>query len=134
MPESITDRCTKAHEYIFLFSKSRRYYFDHVAIKEPVAESSIKRLSQNLDQQHGSTRAVMKHNGPMKAVYSRSSRDSFKRKNSKRALLFQIKHMELIDQKDQKASMTYLLVISAVFGKFLQSHTRVLISQHFQWT
>ncbi|RDL78723.1 site-specific DNA-methyltransferase, partial [Acinetobacter baumannii] len=85
MPESITDRCTKAHEYIFLFSKSRRYYFDHVAIKEPVAESSIKRLSQNLDQQHGSTRAVMKHNGPMKAVYSRSSRDSFKRKNSKRA-------------------------------------------------
>ena len=27
MPESITDRCTKAHEYIFLFSKSRRYYF-----------------------------------------------------------------------------------------------------------
>ncbi|EPR2785619.1 DNA-methyltransferase [Acinetobacter baumannii] len=85
MPESITDRCTKAHEYIFLFSKSCRYYFDHVAIKEPVAESSIKRLSQNLDQQHGSTRAVMKHNGPMKAVYSRSSRDSFKRKNSKRA-------------------------------------------------
>uniref|UniRef100_UPI0011232F99 DNA-methyltransferase n=1 Tax=Acinetobacter baumannii TaxID=470 RepID=UPI0011232F99 len=85
MPESITDRCTKAHEYIFLFSKARRYYFDHEAIKEPVAESSIKRLSQNLDQQHGSTRAVMKHNGPMKAVYSRSSRDSFKRKNSKRA-------------------------------------------------
>lgn len=86
MPESITDRCTKAHEYIFLFSKSRRYYFDHVAIKEPVAESSIKRLSQNLDDQQGSDRVVNKHNGPMKAVYSRSSRDSFKRSNSKRAV------------------------------------------------
>jgi len=85
MPESITDRCTKAHEYIFLFSKSRKYYFDHIAIKEPVAESSIKRLSQNIDQQNGSTRAVGKSNGPMKAVYSRSSRDSFKRTNSKRA-------------------------------------------------
>jgi DNA modification methylase len=35
MPESVTDRCTKAHEYLFLLSKSRRYYFDHVAIKEP---------------------------------------------------------------------------------------------------
>ena len=35
MPESVTDRCTKSHEYIFLFSKSPRYYFDAEAIKEP---------------------------------------------------------------------------------------------------
>lgn len=35
MPESVTDRCTKAHEYLFLLSKSERYYFDHEAIKEP---------------------------------------------------------------------------------------------------
>lgn len=35
MPESVTDRCTKSHEYIFLLSKSPRYYFDHEAIKEP---------------------------------------------------------------------------------------------------
>lgn len=34
MPESVTDRCTKAHEYIFLLSKSSRYYFDSEAIKE----------------------------------------------------------------------------------------------------
>lgn len=34
MPESVTDRCTKSHEYIFLFSKSQRYYFDHEAIQE----------------------------------------------------------------------------------------------------
>lgn len=34
MPESVTDRCTKAHEYIFLLSKGPRYYFDHEAIKE----------------------------------------------------------------------------------------------------
>lgn len=35
MPESVTDRCTKAHEYIFLLSKGPRYYFDAEAIKEP---------------------------------------------------------------------------------------------------
>ena len=35
MPESVQDRCTKAHEYIFLLSKSHKYHFDHVAIKEP---------------------------------------------------------------------------------------------------
>lgn len=35
MPESVQDRCTKAHEYIFLLSKSRTYYFDNESIKEP---------------------------------------------------------------------------------------------------
>lgn len=34
MPESVTDRCTKSHEYMFLLSKSRSYYFDNQAIKE----------------------------------------------------------------------------------------------------
>jgi len=34
MPESVTDRCTKAHEYIFLLSKSQRYFYDHESIKE----------------------------------------------------------------------------------------------------
>jgi len=35
MPESVKDRCTKAHEYIFLLSKSAKYYFDNESIKEP---------------------------------------------------------------------------------------------------
>ena len=35
MPESVTDRCTKSHEYIFLLSKSQKYFYDHVAVKEP---------------------------------------------------------------------------------------------------
>jgi len=34
MPESVTDRCTKAHEYIFLLSKNKKYYFDNESIKE----------------------------------------------------------------------------------------------------
>lgn len=35
MPESVRDRCTKAHEYIFLLTKSERYHFDAAAIREP---------------------------------------------------------------------------------------------------
>ena len=35
MPESVQDRCTKAHEYIFLLSKNKKYYYDNEAIKEP---------------------------------------------------------------------------------------------------
>lgn len=38
MPESVRDRCTKAHEYIFLLSKSQKYYFDSDAIKEPSSQ------------------------------------------------------------------------------------------------
>lgn len=35
MPESVRDRCVKSHEYVFLLSKSKHYYFDHLAIQEP---------------------------------------------------------------------------------------------------
>ena len=38
MPESVRDRCTKAHEYVFLLSKGSRYYYDADAIKEPIAD------------------------------------------------------------------------------------------------
>ena len=44
MPESVKDRCTKSHEYIFLFSKNQNYYFDVEAIKEPTVDrKSLKR-------------------------------------------------------------------------------------------
>lgn len=43
MPESVADRPTKAHEYIFLLSKSGKYFYNAEAIKEPVAESTIGR-------------------------------------------------------------------------------------------
>lgn len=68
MPESVRDRCTKSHEYIFLLSKSRNYYFDAEAIADPVAESTTKRLNQDLESQRGSTRVPGKTNGAMKAV------------------------------------------------------------------
>jgi DNA modification methylase len=72
MPESVRDRCTKAHEYIFLLSKSERYWYDGDAISEALAYSSIERLSQpTLGQQEGSGRVPGKTNGNMKAVLPR---------------------------------------------------------------
>jgi DNA modification methylase len=69
MPESVRDRCTKAHEYIFMLSKSARYYYDADAIAEPLASTSIDRLTQaNLANQKGSDRVPGKTNGNMKAV------------------------------------------------------------------
>jgi DNA modification methylase len=69
MPESVTDRPTKAHEYVFLLTKSARYYYDAAAIAEPITESSRARLGQpNLENQMGSDRVPGKTNGNMKAV------------------------------------------------------------------
>jgi DNA modification methylase len=71
MPESVTDRCTKSHEYIFLLSKSQHYYFDAEAISEPVANSTVKRLQQDIENQKGSDRVPGKTNGTMKAAAPR---------------------------------------------------------------
>ena len=70
MPESVTDRPTKSHEYIFLLTKNLRYYYDYQAIREPVSESTVGRLQQDIANQAGSERANggKKENGNLKAV------------------------------------------------------------------
>jgi site-specific DNA-methyltransferase (adenine-specific) len=74
MPESVKDRPTSAHEKIWLITKSKKYYYDADAIREPLASSSLTRLNQpNLKNQKGSTRANggMKLNGNMKAAWGK---------------------------------------------------------------
>ncbi len=48
MPESTRDRCTRSHEYLFMLTKAAKYFYDQDAIREPVAESSIKRAEYGL--------------------------------------------------------------------------------------
>jgi DNA modification methylase len=52
MPESVTDRPTKSHEYIFLMTKSPRYYYDHEAIKEPASDESMARMKRGVSDSH----------------------------------------------------------------------------------
>lgn len=77
MPESVTDRCTKAHEYLFLLTKSERYYFDNEAIKEPANKGAA-----GSDFHTGKTG---EHQQGRSSIKPRSKRDSFKRDDSKRA-------------------------------------------------
>lgn len=53
MPESVTDRPTKSHEYIFLMSKSPKYYYDHEAIKEEGKQESISRYKYAFSGREG---------------------------------------------------------------------------------
>lgn len=55
MPESCKDRPTKSHEYIFLLSKSQKYYYDSEAIKEHNSESSIKRFGEKYSRKSPGT-------------------------------------------------------------------------------
>lgn len=87
MPESVTDRCTKSHEYLFLMTKSERYYFDSEAISETVTLSIVERLSQpTLDQQYGSDRVPGKTNGPMKAHVPKRSGNKERKAASQRGV------------------------------------------------
>lgn len=78
MPESVRDRCTKAHEYMFLLSKSKRYYFDHEAIKEPAASN------RTVGTGVGWNTTSKNDHRDNRADRTRSRRDSFKREGSKR--------------------------------------------------
>jgi len=57
MPESVQDRCTKSHEYIFLLTKNQKYYFDNQAIKEPAIHSN--RSAGNKNPQKGAEKEGM---------------------------------------------------------------------------
>lgn len=56
LPESVKDRPTKSHEYVFLLAKSQFYHYDQKAICEPVSESTKQRLAQNIGQENGTFR------------------------------------------------------------------------------
>jgi DNA modification methylase len=63
MPESIRDRCTKAHEYLFLLSKNERYYFDSEAISEP-AVSAGRVVDYTGEQKNNTTDIVLQQTRP----------------------------------------------------------------------
>ena len=52
LPESVNDRPTKAHEYLFLFSKSARYFYDADSIREPHSPDSIRRTKRKFVYKH----------------------------------------------------------------------------------
>ena len=59
MPESVGDRCTKAHEYLFLLAKSERYYYDAEAIKEPSSPDTHARYARGRSDTHKNAGAAL---------------------------------------------------------------------------
>ena len=73
MPESVKDRCTKSHEYIFLLSKNKKYYYDNEAIKEPVKQDWGTRNRAN-GKYHNSGSGLQPHSGLTKSYTTKNKR------------------------------------------------------------
>lgn len=86
MPESVRDRCTKAHEYVFLLSKSPRYFYDHEAIKEPANLTGKGNANTFRGGAYVNDGTFNNSEGGNRTVSgnTRAKRDSFKREGSKR--------------------------------------------------
>lgn len=72
MPESVTDRCTKAHEYVFMLSKSGRYFFDADAVKETAKDWGTRNRVN--DKKNGAT-GLKPHSGFGNENYAETGRN-----------------------------------------------------------
>ena len=72
MPESVQDRCTKAHEYIFLLSKSSKYYYDNEAIKEEAQDWGTRKRSEG--KYHNEGTGLQPHTGLEKSYDFKNKR------------------------------------------------------------
>ena len=74
MPESVRDRCTKSHEYLFLLSKNKKYYYNNEAIKEPVKQDWGTR-DRTMGKYHNPGTGLAPHSGLSKS-YDRKNKRS----------------------------------------------------------
>jgi len=72
MPESVRDRCTKAHEYIFLFSKNKKYFYDNEAIKEPAKDWGTRDRTNG--KYHNPGTGLTPHTGLTKSYEKKNKR------------------------------------------------------------
>ena len=72
MPESVRDRCTKSHEYLFLLSKNKKYFYDNEAIKEPAKDWGTRDRSKG--KYHNKGTGLQPHSGLEKSYSTKNKR------------------------------------------------------------
>jgi DNA modification methylase len=109
MPESVTDRCTKAHEYVFMLTKNAKYYFDSAANQVPASSSFAKDKrhitgsNDNHDKPGFAAAGAQDSKGPHRVFSKRSAANSFKRP-AKEA---QIPGQAALQHRTDRAESTY---------------------------
>jgi len=72
MPESVKDRCTKSHEYLFLLSKNKKYYYDNESIKEPAKDWGTRDRTNG--KYHNKGTGLQPHSGLTKSYRTKNKR------------------------------------------------------------
>jgi len=72
MPESVKDRCTKSHEYLFLLSKNKKYYYDNESIKEPAKDWGTRDRTKG--KYHNKGTGLQPHSGLTKSYPTKNKR------------------------------------------------------------
>ena len=80
MPESVRDRCTKSHEYLFLLSKNKKYYYDNEAIKEPATDWGTRDRTKG--KYHNKGTGLQPHSGLSKASPTKNKRSFWSIRNN----------------------------------------------------
>jgi len=126
MPESVQDRCTKAHEYIFLMSKSSKYYYDHESIKDPVKQDWGTR-DRSDGKYHNEGSGLQPHSGLEKS-YEMANKRSVWTVNTKpyAGAHFAVFPQELIEP----CIMAGAPVGGVVLDPFMGSGTTAQVAQH----
>jgi len=126
MPESVQDRCTKAHEYIFLMSKSQKYYYDHESIKDPVKQDWGTR-DRSDGKYHNEGSGLQPHSGLEKS-YEMANKRSVWTVNTKpyAGAHFAVFPQELIEP----CIMAGAPIGGIVLDPFMGSGTTAQVAQH----
>lgn len=100
MPESVKDRCTRSHEYIFMLTKSRKYWFDHEAIQEPAVRYGKDKV--DMDKNFNGKRKDSNEQKPFRAAYkTRNKRDVWSESEKKQPRFGGSKYGDSDDPKFQ---------------------------------
>jgi len=116
MPESMKDRCTKSHEYIFLLTKQSKYYFDNESIKDPVKDNWGTRDRSN-GKYHNEGSGLQPHSGLEKS-YEMANKRSVWTVNTKpyKGSHFAVYPEELVEPMILAGSQVGDIVLDPFFG------------------
>lgn len=103
MPESVTDRPTRSHEYLFLLTKSAKYYYDHEAIKEPCIYDvdGTQMLARRMRQQDDTkSQPTKEHSGIRSGGYKNAAAFGGKNKGAEKQRGYSRRHAGFNDRWD----------------------------------
>ena len=115
MPESVKDRCTKSHEYIFLLSKNKRYYYDNEAIKEPAKDWGTRDRTKG--KYHNAGTGLSPHTGLSKSYAKKNKRSVWKVTNKPyKGAHFAVYPPDLIEPCIKAGSKTGDIILDPFMG------------------